>query len=55
MGVRSEVRQHDVGDVGDALFSGGVLGVDVVAEDDLLFRLDRAEVFLVQDAGAGRS
>ena len=53
MGVRAEVRKHHVGHVGDALGPGGILRIDVVAVEEPLFRLDRAEVVLVDDAGAG--
>ena len=42
-----------VAEVRDRLFAGDVLRIDVVAEDELFLGLDRAEVILVQDSGAG--
>ena len=46
------MRQHDVGNVSDALGAFGVLLVDVIAVDELLFRLGGADCLLVHNSCA---
>jgi hypothetical protein len=51
--VGTQMRQHEVRDIGHALGTGFVFGVDVVQIAQPLLGLDRAQRLLVDDAEAG--
>ena len=53
VGVGAQVGHHQVGHVGDALFAGFVLGIDVVQIEELAFSLHRPEILFVDDPGPG--
>lgn len=52
-GTGAEVREHDIGDIGDRFWAGGVFGVDIVEEADMALCSSGTEGVFIEDTSAG--
>ena len=52
LGVGAQVGEHDIRDVRNGLFAGGIFGIHVVAEEQFFFRFDAADGVFINDPGA---